>query len=106
MNALTKRKPVSKKERNVSVIIEEAALRNITVIIDGPNGRYAINLGEYLGKAVANSIKNLEEIKKAEKEQNDEKEEDGVETEPETENTGVSEGSEDGQSDEEGSEEH
>lgn len=106
MKALTKRKPVSKKERNVSVIIEEAALRNITVIIDGPNGRYAINLGEYLGKAVANSIKNLEEIKKAEKEQNDEKEEDGVEAEPETEDTGVLSGSEDELEDEEGSEEH
>lgn len=68
MNSITKRKPVSKKERNVSVIIEEAALRNITVVIDGENGRYAINLGEYLGKAVANSIKNLEKIKKAEEE--------------------------------------
>lgn len=99
MNSITKRKPVSKKERNVSVIIEEAALRNITVVIDGENGRYAINLGDYLGKAVAESIKNLEKIKKAEEENEKNADDpDRLDIDVETEEEGTENSSEEGAS--------
>lgn len=63
MKAKVKKPEVS---GNISVIIEEAALHNITVIINNDNGRYAINLGDYLGAAIEHSIKVIEEAKKDE----------------------------------------
>ncbi len=62
----------NRKNGNISVIIEEAALKNITVIIDNEKGRYAINLGDYLGAAIEHSIKVIEEAKDAQKQGNEE----------------------------------
>ena len=74
------------KNSNISVIIEEAALNNITVIVNNEKGRYAINLGDYLGAAIEHSIKVIEEAKKDEgsdeKAETAEENEEGGETEP------------------------
>lgn len=71
MKAMTKAKKVTNKDRNVSVIIEEAALKNITVIVNNEKGRYAINLGDYLGAAIKHSIEVIEEAKKEKEKEND-----------------------------------
>lgn len=83
MKAKVKKPEVS---GNISVIIEEAALHNITVIVNNEKGRYAINLGDYLGAAIEHSIKVIEEAKKDEgsdkKAETAEENEEGGETKP------------------------
>jgi len=81
MKVLTKKKKVTNKDRNVSLIIEEAALDLITVVIDSKDekgGRYAINLGEYLGKSIKHSIKVLEDAKKKAEADDETEDESGV----------------------------